>query len=87
MIFLEGLDRRLWLKGNGLQRGQSQKIGKTQKKVQNNFPDTPVFLQNGPKFRPKTDLDKTHSLQAAPVVRVNQYDRAVAATIRRAIAC
>jgi len=39
---LEGLDRRLSLKINGLQRKKSQKPGKTRKKVQNNFPETEV---------------------------------------------
>jgi hypothetical protein len=43
------------LKGNGLQRKKSPKTEKTQKKVQNNFGGTPVFLQNGPDFRAKTD--------------------------------
>jgi hypothetical protein len=86
MIFLEGLDRRLWLKGNGLQRDKSQKTGKTQKKVQNNFRGTPVFLQNGPDFRTKTALEKTHHLQAAAVVRVRHHEKTVTTTIRRGIA-
>jgi hypothetical protein len=59
---LEGWDRRFWLKGNGLRRQKSQNNGKTQKKVQNNFRGTRVFLQNGPVFRPKTAVDKTHGL-------------------------
>jgi hypothetical protein len=53
-FFLKGLDRRLSLKGNRLQREKSQKTGKTRKKVQNNFRETPVFLQNGLDFRTKT---------------------------------
>jgi hypothetical protein len=62
---LKGPDRRLWLKGNGLQRKKTQKAGKTGKKVQNSFRGTPVFLQNSPNFPPKTGLLKKHSLQAA----------------------
>jgi hypothetical protein len=61
-FFLEGLERRLLLRSNGLQRKKSQKTEKTQKNVQNNFRGTPVFLQNGPILRPKTDLFKKHSL-------------------------
>jgi hypothetical protein len=61
-FFLEGLDRRWSLQGNGLQREKSQKTGETQKKVQNNFRGTPVFLQNGPVFGPKTGLVCGHSL-------------------------
>ena len=64
---LEGLDRRLSLKGNGLQRKKSQKTGKTRKKAQNSFSGTHVFLpslcelrrtslRNGPVYRPKTVL-------------------------------
>jgi hypothetical protein len=41
---------------------KSQKTGKTQKKVQNSFGGTPVFLQNDPDFGPKMDLFKTRSL-------------------------
>jgi hypothetical protein len=70
-FFLEGLDRRLSLRRNGLQRKKSQQTGKMRKKVQNNSSGTPVFLQNGLDFRPKTGLDKTHSLQVAPAVRVS----------------
>jgi hypothetical protein len=44
-FFLEGLDRRLWLKGNWLQLQKSVKTGKRRKKVQNNLVDTAVFLQ------------------------------------------
>jgi hypothetical protein len=47
---------------NGLRRKKSQKTGKTQKKVQNNFRGTPDFLQNGPIFRPKTGMLKGHGL-------------------------
>jgi hypothetical protein len=50
---------------NGLRRKKSQKRGKTQKKVQNNFRGTPDFLQNGPIFRPKTEPWKRHGLQVA----------------------
>jgi hypothetical protein len=39
------MNRCLPLKRNGLQWKKSQKTEKTQKKVQNNFPKTPVFLQ------------------------------------------
>jgi hypothetical protein len=53
-FFLEGLDRRLSLKRNRLQREKSQKTGKTRKKVQNNFHRTPVFLQNSPDSPAKT---------------------------------
>jgi hypothetical protein len=35
---------------NNLQLGKSQKTGKTRKKVQNNFPNTPDFLQKGAEF-------------------------------------
>jgi hypothetical protein len=56
-FLLEGLERRLSLEGNGLQLRESHKMEKTQKKVQNNFGGTPVFLQNGPFFRPKTALE------------------------------
>jgi hypothetical protein len=59
------LDRRLSLEGNGLQRGKSQKTWKTRKKVQNSFRGTPVFLQNGPVFSPKTGLFKASHLQVA----------------------
>jgi hypothetical protein len=58
------------LEGNGLGRKKSQKNGKTRKKVQNNFRETPVFLQNAPEFRPKTGLDKMHSLQVAEFQRL-----------------
>jgi hypothetical protein len=64
-FFSEGSDRRRPLRGNGLQREKSPKTGKTQKKVQNNFRGTPVFLQNGPDFRPRTGLEKAHHLQGA----------------------
>ncbi len=53
-FFLERSDRRLWLKGNGLQRKKSPKTEKTRKKVQNNFRGTMVFLQKACIFRPKT---------------------------------
>jgi hypothetical protein len=61
-FFLEGSDRRLSLKGNGLHRKKSQKTGKMQKKVQNNFRGTPVFLQKAPIFPSKTVHEKTHDL-------------------------
>jgi hypothetical protein len=61
-FFLEGLERRLWLKINGLQQEKSQKVGKMRKKVQNKFHGTPVFLRNGPIYRPKTVLFRRHSL-------------------------
>jgi hypothetical protein len=61
-FFCEGLDRRLSLRGNGLRRRKSQKRGKTQKKVQNNFRGTPAFLQKALVFRPKTDLEWRHNL-------------------------
>jgi hypothetical protein len=77
----------LWLKGNGLRWKQSHKTGKTQKKVQNNFRRTPVFLQNGPEFRAKTGHDQMRHLQVALVVRVRQYEKTGAATIRRGMEC
>jgi len=43
--------------------------------VLNNLRGTPVFLQNGPVFRPKTDPFLTRSLQVAFVVRVRQYEK------------
>jgi hypothetical protein len=64
------LDRHLSLKGNDLQRIKSRKTMGTRKKVSNIFPDTPVFLPNGPVFWPKTALLKRHRLQVAAVVRV-----------------
>jgi hypothetical protein len=70
MFFLEGCERRIRLKGNGLQLKKIGETRKTQKKVQNNFRGTPIFLQNDPIFRPKTELFKTRSLQVAIVVRV-----------------
>jgi hypothetical protein len=68
-FFSEGLVRRWPLRGNGLQRGKSPKTGKTQKKVENNFRGTPVFLQKGPVFRPKTGLLGTHGLYVADFQR------------------
>jgi hypothetical protein len=59
---------------NTLQAGKQEKAMKPQKKVLNNFRGTHVFLQNGPVFGPKTDLEKTHGLQVAFVVRVRQYE-------------
>jgi hypothetical protein len=44
-FFWEELNRRLWLTHNGLRREKSPKTGKRRKKVQNNCPETPVFLQ------------------------------------------
>jgi hypothetical protein len=64
-FFWEGLGGRKLPRNNGLQRKKSQKTGKTQKKVQNNFRGTPIFLQKGPFFRPKTGLYKRHGLQVA----------------------
>jgi hypothetical protein len=52
-FFLEGSERRMWLKGNGLELEKAGKTGKTQKKAQNNFPDTADFLQNAPTFSAK----------------------------------
>jgi hypothetical protein len=69
---LEGLGRRLWLKGNGLQLNKSLKTGKTRKKVQNSFRRTPVILQNAPIFPPKTGHDERHDLQVVAFVRVIQ---------------
>ncbi len=54
-FFLAGLERRLWLKGNGLQRKKPQKTVKTLKKVQIIFRGTPVILQNGPFFWAKNE--------------------------------
>jgi hypothetical protein len=71
---LEGLDRRLSLRRNGLQREKSQKTGKTQKKVLNNFPDTPVFLQNGLDFPPKTALARRRRLQVADFQHLPAYE-------------
>jgi hypothetical protein len=61
-FFMEGLDRRLTLRRNWLQRKKSRKMEKTRKKVQNNFGGTPVFLQNGPVFRSRTGADYMRSL-------------------------
>jgi hypothetical protein len=61
-FFWEGLDRRMPLKGNYLRLEKTLKTVKTRKKVQNNSGRTPVFLQNGLFFGPKTDLEKTHHL-------------------------
>jgi hypothetical protein len=44
IIFLEGLERRLWLQRKGLQRKQPHNKEKAQKKVLNIFADTPVLL-------------------------------------------
>jgi hypothetical protein len=49
-FFLEGPDGRLSLKGNGLQHKKTQNTEKTRKKVQNNFPDTPDYLQKRTDF-------------------------------------
>jgi hypothetical protein len=70
MIFLERLERRIWLRGKGLRREQSQQTGKTQQKVQNSFGGMAVFLQNGPVFRAKTGPCQSGELQVAFVVRV-----------------
>jgi len=47
---LEGLDCRLWLKGNGLQLKKSRKNEKTLANTQNNFGGTPVFLPKRSEF-------------------------------------
>jgi hypothetical protein len=47
---------------NSLRGEKQEKAMKPQKKVLNNFRGTHVFLQNGPFFRPKTDLEKRRSL-------------------------
>jgi hypothetical protein len=52
-FFWEGMGGPKLPGNNGLRRKKSQKRGKTQKKVQNNFRGTPDFLQNGPFFGQK----------------------------------
>jgi hypothetical protein len=58
-----------------LQAGKQEKAWKTQKNVLNIFRGTPVFLQNGPVFGPKTALKKTHRMQVAGAVRVGAAEK------------
>jgi len=46
-VFLDGLDRRLWLKGNGLPRTKPPKADRTQNKASQVFPNSRVFLRTG----------------------------------------
>jgi hypothetical protein len=49
-FFLEGLDRRLWLKDSSLRRNKSQKREKTRKKVSNISAGTPDLLPKRARF-------------------------------------